>query len=253
MGKITDRYTLNYDPNNLLLVLGDSWSWGDSLKNRIQDTYASILAEKLGFSLINNSVCGCSNFDILDRLSQELKNIDAKKYNKIIIILGLTETGREWHRYQIPTNDIDNKFKMIEQSTVDRIDFLSKLLPNNVQLIVSRNFTNFYPETTLHNNKFFTRKIWCEIISQKCKVEWPITYGPISGCVFESMLSRYKNDASFKSWFSEKIDLAQKTWDWLDNSPYNYKKFTKHPTEEGHVLWAEYLLFLIKEFKLNEK
>jgi hypothetical protein len=35
--------------------------------------------------------------------------------------------------------------------------------------------------------------------------------------------------------------------DWLENSPLNYKEATKHPTEKGHEIYANYIYDKIKE------
>ena len=34
---------------------------------------------------------------------------------------------------------------------------------------------------------------------------------------------------------------------WLEQSNLNYKKATKHPTELGHKIWADYLYSIITQ------
>ena len=45
----------------------------------------------------------------------------------------------------------------------------------------------------------------------------------------------------FKFEFMEYYADAELATDWLLASDLNYKKATKHPTELGHKIWADYL------------
>ena len=46
----------------------------------------------------------------------------------------------------------------------------------------------------------------------------------------------------YVDWYEQVIMIpANKQIDFLNKSVYNYKKASKHPTPEGHALWADYL------------
>jgi len=238
------RYTINNNSSSLLIVVGDSWSYGDSLDNRFDECYASVLANRLNYNLVNCSMCGISNAEILDRLAYELSNINYNNYDNVLIIITLTETGREWDRYHVESNKIDDLLKTIEQATVNTLDFLTKSVPSNTSVLVGRNFTNYYLETALPDN--FLKKNWCEIISVHSGVSFPFTPGPVTGRVFDHMIDEYK-DPTFKEWMLSKMDQVVPTWKWLEQSPYNHKKASKHPTAQGHIFWADYLMSNFKQ------
>jgi hypothetical protein len=42
------------------------------------------------------------------------------------------------------------------------------------------------------------------------------------------------------------FEQSEQAIDWLSNSPYNSQYATRHPLEQAHKWWAEYLLGTIK-------
>lgn len=66
-------FFVNHDKNNLLITVGDSWTWGDSLGDlsvnyRSKHLYGRYLSEKLESNWINWGWCGCGNNTILSAL-----------------------------------------------------------------------------------------------------------------------------------------------------------------------------------------
>ena len=99
----------NHD--NLLITVGDSWTWGNYLGNitqekidkgvdlddfdyRISHVYGTVLANKLDSDFVNFGICGFANIDLIYKVEDFIKNIH-KPYKKIQIVLTLTESGRE--------------------------------------------------------------------------------------------------------------------------------------------------------------
>ena len=90
--------------DTLLITVGDSWTWGDSLGKtdfkfddrdyRINHIYGTRLSEMIDCDFINIGIPGGSNLYILDYLVRTLENLN-KKYNQRHIIFTLTESGRE--------------------------------------------------------------------------------------------------------------------------------------------------------------
>lgn len=99
------------DCDNLLITVGDSWTWGNYLGNitsakvnegidlddfeyRTSHIFGTILANKLNYDFVNFGICGFSNIDLIYKVDDFIKNIH-KPYKKIQVTLTLTESGRE--------------------------------------------------------------------------------------------------------------------------------------------------------------
>jgi len=94
----------NYDQDILVIVAGDSWTWGDSLggttrkydnfEYRTNHIYGHLLAKILTADFINIGLPGLDNISIINYLDKVLSNL-TKTYKQIYIVITLTETGRE--------------------------------------------------------------------------------------------------------------------------------------------------------------
>ena len=74
-----------------LLTVGDSFTYGDELKDRYQ-AWSYKLADQLGYEVHNMGQSGCSNSSILRRTLEELA---VNRYD--LVIIGWTSPGRiEW-------------------------------------------------------------------------------------------------------------------------------------------------------------
>ena len=92
--------------NCLLITVGDSWTWGDSLGNtqacsghddrqyRLSHVYGTLVAQALGIDHINIGLPGLSNFDMWQRFTRVYHGLQ-KDYDKIYVIFTLTEIGRD--------------------------------------------------------------------------------------------------------------------------------------------------------------
>jgi hypothetical protein len=263
---------------NLVICYGDSWTWGDSLGNvnvprgiddvdfRRKNIYACHLSQHLNADFVNYAVPGVYNYWIHDRLDILLEhdlNRLCDQYSKIYIVVTLTELGRDFdldlyitdfHKFYPWDHDPDTSGKkLLEQA--EKFDFhklrsIQDQLPDNCQLIVGRNFTNTQPNN-LGIVKNLISKNWTEVLLAHQGIT------PISGVLIMSHgLDRFDNfmrdqqldTAEYKQWVIDEIGVtAKKQLDFLNNSVYNYKKKTKHPTPAGHELWANYLVDYITE------
>ena len=249
---------------NLVITLGDSWTWGDSLgiidihhgvpddlEARKRDCYGRHLADAYDADWINDAKPGGSNQDIVNKISEYVNSIDYSKYKKIYLVATLTETGREFgYTNGLDFTNFNQQLARQEQDILDRINQLVSSYPIN--LIVGRNFTDYFPETKLY--AWCLTKTWVEVILENLKENHPATIwnkiphdlikvtGMASGVGLNPLSKRYNNDAKFKKYFVDTITAAEKLWQFLELSPYNKKLTTKHPTKEAHLLWAQYIL-----------
>lgn len=274
----SDCMKTTYDPYleffdnrpNLVICYGDSWTWGDSLvKNitgsiidqpeiRLNNIYGRRLADLLNADFVNCAIPGIYNYWIIDRLNILLNHdLDKlrQKYDKIYIVVTLTEIGRDFvfEKYCV---DFENFFpvdantdpeticKACEKFDFNKIKEIEQHLPNNVKLVVGRNFTHTFIENQT-NIDFLLPKSWSDLLFAvqdfKFDCNVPIMSHGI-GHLLDYLKRKNLYNESYKKWFvTELHPKATKQINLLNCSKLNYQKGTKHPTPEGHKIWADYV------------
>jgi hypothetical protein len=270
---------------NLVITLGDSWTWGDSLgftnassgqddiETRKNQVYGRHLSDQLNADFINISYPGSFNYWLHNRLQILLDYSIAtlsSSYDKVYIVFTLTEVGRDFISELSPELFIDSfeKFyncsndpefstgkilQQLEKFDFTFLDSIQQQLPSNVTLIVGRNFTTI-DEENRSILKHLLPKIWTEVLFEKQK--FPILDNiPLMsmGLNFFDQYIKSKNLDSdqYKKYMADVIFPAvEQQLDLLNKSIYNHKKASKHPTAEGHKLWADYICAYIQQHKL---
>jgi len=201
---------------DLLITVGDSWTWGDSL--------GQIDFDKGIFD------------DITHRTSHVFGRLLADKLNRDFLMLAKCgATNSEIHRMAFGYIDqIKSKYRKI---TV-------------VQWILARNFTVSYP-SNISKFPYMLKKTWVDILAeaQEDKSLYPQDARIVSQLGFVPLEEYLQKRSLHRSWRRDLYGLmssASLAIDWLMDSDLNYKKATKHPTERGHELWADYLYDIVK-------
>jgi hypothetical protein len=263
----------NNNKDNLVIAIGDSWTWGDSLNNssitphrddskyRTDHVYGNIVANKLDADFVNIAFPGAGNYWILDRFKiiaeRELHKVK-RKYGNITILITLTESGRllEFRKYtdalQISNFDsYANVLTDIELFDFTFIEDICSRLPDNVRVVVGRNFTDtFDVNKQAFVNVTYVDTTWLELLFKEqefaydnaCRIMSGIGYYPFD----DYMKHNVTNKVEYKEWFLQNIvetSLARIAL--LEQSKLNYQKATKHPTEDAHEIWADHLLTYI--------
>lgn len=160
----------------------------------------------------------------------------------------MTENFRELqlgHRWiPLEHNSFDEFLSGYEQNMFIAIaDIIDKF--SQVNFFITRNFTYSY-STNKHILKGrHLSKIWIDTLYENQIIEpYPnetrfvsgIAVNPLNMYILKSkFLQRYGDQ--YKKFF----DAAEKATDLLIKSNLNYKIATKHPTERGHEIYADYL------------
>jgi len=258
---------------NLVITIGDSWSWGDSLNNgkikpgnddvnyRMSYVYGGVLADKLDAGFINMSFPGCGNYwmsGMFDVCYRNIHNV-SKNYEQVYIIVTFTEIGRllefENYREKLSIDILESYNSVLEK--IEAFDFkqindFAANLPNNVEVITGRNFTDTFDNNIKHlNNTTYLDKTWLELLFEKQGFPYNKPCRIMSGIGYDPLLELYKShnmaDSNFRSWFLPNIvNVGLERLDLLDKSILNNNVATKHPTEEGHAIWTDYILNDIK-------
>ena len=240
--------------DELLICIGDSWTWGDSLKEnpenyRTDHIYGALLAKQLNTDFINMARCGCSNIEMHDWALWILPRVS--EYKKVYLVITLTENGRElifdpiWTD-QCSTPETLDKFHREYEYYMFR-SFQQGLGEfANLETAIGRNFTYSHKE----NLKFapgHLDKTWVDILAENQTIE-DYSYSPtlrlLSQMALNPLIRYFKkidlyND--FKLEFFDTFVGMEEPIEWFGQSKFNSKDATRHPTEQGHELWAEYL------------
>jgi len=239
--------------DTLLITAGDSWTWGDSLGDeefRTTHIYGRLIADTIDADFMNVAWCGESNSTIYDKLIEELTNV-TEKYKHIIVIFTLTENCREiWgDPLWLPkeTDDLqhlddflikyeENMFKTFNQYLINQF--------KGVRFIFARNFTYSFKENA--NIIPLLNKIWIDCLQQEQDIfDYPDDVRFASSMVVTPLVKRLKFLKLYKKYkfeLMEQYGTSNLAIDWLNESRLNHKAGTKHPTAQGHKIWADYLL-----------
>ena len=259
---------------NLLVCIGDSWTWGDSLSDdlanhrlddaKIQDTngdyeirkqfcYGNHLSSLLNADWKNIARPGENNHWIADQFQYILNSDLIKNYENVYYVICLTETGRELNNphFDYPKSlDTDSLLKKIEQDNIDRILKMYEGRDEN-KLIICRNFTKSYDETEYHTKDL---KPWIQVNhesefpnedSQTILMSGPSTNQGYTGLEKESIVGGKRTREiiieKIDDYLLRRYDEIDKLYLYLNKSEYHSEKATKHPKKESHKLWSDYL------------
>lgn len=229
------------DSENLLITVGDSWTYGDSLgKTRVRDgvddtnyrldhVYGNIITEQLGYDWMNLALPGASNFCMLNWLGRLLD----RKYNyrNIACVITLTESGRhEELRWAEKFVYLQPALEHMITKTYSMAGELQLRFPR-VAFTLAHNFTD--PVPGIYKNKIIERT-WLEVLTDQSVQN--NTFIVVSDHIKQLNYNRVFSDTP------DVIDKALQRIDLLDACAYCCKEDSRHPNETGHKLWAEYLL-----------
>ena len=245
--------------DSLLICIGDSWTWGDSLTDLLQNTkhmyeeslmeskhslaerkelcYGNRLSKRLDSDWLNIAYPGESNLYILNKIKECIVNPTLKKYKKIYYIIVLTETGRELNKIN---NNVFQYCSTLNQylatSETYILEEIKKLDIENI--IITRNFTKSF-----NGDKY---KSWIEINGADYDI---LPTGFITQKAFRDNTNVIQKIENWKTQIVKQYNSAEAVFNFLHNSKLHHKKSTKHPTAESHELWADYLYSIIQDKK----
>lgn len=244
----------------LVITAGDSWTWGDSLGridfiNKVYDCptrttsiYGYLLSKKLDADLINVGKCGGANIEIHDHVLKVLDTLEIS-YKQIYVIFTLTENGREsfFDQLWIPetTNSLNDFLQNYEYNMFNSFkkNFVEKY--NNIKFLFARNFTYSFSDNIPILGSLHATKNWVDCLSDyQNKPNYPDQLRMLSSMSYVPLHKYLKSVNLYKKFkfdFMEHYADAELAVEWLLASDLNYKKATKHPTEVGHQIWADYL------------
>lgn len=249
----------------LLITAGDSWTWGDSLcgidisnniydvQERVDNIYGTLLAKQLDTDFINLGICGGSNAEIFDGV-KFLLDLVKENYKQITVIFTLTENGREAHsdRLWVPEeqDSLEEYLSAYEKNMFKSFAGL-KTQYESVKFIIGRNFTYSFFENCDILGDMLVKKTWVDCLAEyQNKLNYPNDVRFISSTAVVPLHELLKSINLYKKYKFEFMSLytsSDLAITWLEQSNLNYKKASKHPTEMGHKIWADYLYSIITQ------
>jgi hypothetical protein len=224
--------------NQLLITVGDSWTYGDSLGNtcvregrdnpeyRLQKVFGNCLSEQLDYSWMNLALPGVSNYCIITWLKELLDRIH---HGTTVCVITLTESGRHEEIHWLHGQEsLQYELSTMVDKTYESITALQKQFPR-VKFVVAHNFTD--SRTT---NLNICERSWLEVLTNK-------TIQNDTHIVVSEHIAQLNYDYSYPDRI-DVLDRALQRVDILDSCDYCYKVDSRHPNEIGHQLWADYLL-----------
>lgn len=261
--------------DTLVVALGDSWTWGDSLSDRANEVYGRIVSDHYDADFVNFGFSGFSNSWILMcgiRLIETLRSID--RYKKIYVLTTLTENGRDiesaasfdlagW-AYTVDlkfTNDMyQHILDHIEEYWTNQIKEMISLGDGRFSFFIGQNFVwhSMYEKLAdLSPQVAISDVNWIEVIGDHLEMERPIRTNLVSGWVFDqvNLINNTQNisvtdKTVYQKYITPFIEKAILVNQWLDASPMNSKKASKHPNAEAHRLWANHIVQRLSTLKV---
>lgn len=273
-------YFKNRNSNRLTVTLGDSWTWGSDVagyqdflahqpidwkisngvasninSKRLKQTYGNILSQEIQSDWLNLGIPGAGNTKIA-KLVQNLSNvIPYLHYDRILIVVTLTEVGR-WFNTQEDTHldhaqllqQLHSPDQLLEKLNQSVINQITNCLKNfsQVQLLVGTNFVDAIGLDSLQPDQRLDTP-WYQLLQVSydrpvyCATAWAWLNFARS---IEDKLIPPELHLMFKSWIAEVSDYSYVVQQQLHQSPYFNQNsiYFDHPTSDGHKIWAEYIL-----------
>lgn len=250
--------------DNLIICLGDSWTFGHSLLDRENEIYGKLLANHYDTDFINVGCPGWSNSWILlngeEILTELAKN---NQYKKVYVIITLSENARDiltiksfdflqWARQ---TNLVSSKsyvkdtLDAIQEHWLTQIKKLLSLSDDRFIFFIGQNFVwhDIYDSLASLPNVITSDLNWIEVLADAQNMPRPIRTNLVTGWIFNTLntINQELNITDLTHFKEYTLPLIEKSIDvnnWLDSSDLNNKKASKHPNAKAHRLWADYII-----------
>jgi hypothetical protein len=262
------------DRKTLIVSLGDSWTYGDSLdeSERTRQIYGSLLSQHYDADIINVGYRGGPNSWILLAgnfiIDQLQKN---NTYERVIVIVTMTESMRDTLLHQVfpfdytkqgqiygPTDayyqhvldSLENHWQQLAQNMLDKTD-------DRFVVVVAQNFVWHDMVNKLeHPRLIVPNQNWIEVLAQHQDIGVPIRTNVVTSWVLENFhgvtrQARMMDDTGWKKFTLPFIARAWHVTNWLETSQLNHKTGSKHPTQQGHQFWADYIIGHIAQFDVD--
>lgn len=269
-------YFKNCNSTALVVTVGDSWTWGQDLCGynelldiqtcdwqvvngilsninsiRFEKSYGNLLSQHFNSDWLNLAVPGWGNYQMAGLVKNLADIIPYLHYDKILVVVTLTEVGR-WFNTHVDVNIDHQKLfhklhhptQLLERLNSIVVDDITACLNkfSHVKLLVGTNFVDHIGlDNLLPEQRLF--KPWYQLLDIKFdtpvytlnQLAWSNFLRGIGDDIIPSKLH-----SMFKPWIMEISDKSNTLIERLKASPYITT--TYHPLPISHKIWAEYIV-----------
>lgn len=260
------EFHVRRNKDTLLIVIGESWTYGESLRgiataiksynltSQLMNCFGAKMALTMDVDYYQYAVPGNCNFYMFTELPRILEHVSKFNYKKVYVCIQLTEPGRE---EAIGNKLVDTRLKTFYDKSQPKITFEKwlerydstffewyndiinqyKVKCNIVDAILWKNFCK-----TITNVRYPTFKVieqsWIQhsarISGQQLDMPEFYSIGWMAG-----IKEDHSNHISFDNrHLDHEIDIIEQSNNFLMTSQYH----CPHPKEISHMAWAQYLL-----------
>lgn len=255
-GEISNVYTtVSNNSDTLLITIGDSWTYGLELDNRLEQVYGRLVSQALSADWLNVSCPGQGNFWITERFVEVTELIKQLDYKKIYVVCVFTEIGRSivshldgfinyrrWFSHYKGT-DIHNDFlHFVNTECINRINEYA-----TDPRIVLRIGTTWQDPLGFTVEKNCFEKTWLDVIRQHVQIPVDHTcYSAMHGLVHLKRTEGFFPDKSeFMEWHNGAIDAGINRLDLMRNNPEYFRNH--HTLAAGQKYWADYVVSCLRD------
>jgi len=260
------EFFIKRNKTELLVVIGESWTYGETLKGiatgierynlpaQLKYCYGPRMAIALNCDLYQYAVPGNCNFYMFSELERVMDYVTTLGYSKIYVSMQMTEPSRENAiNNKVQQTDHPLKYLMKSDKTMtfecwlekyDEIfftqynDILSKYKNVYIDAVLWKNFCRI--NTTFKNNKFkIIDTTWIEYSSKILgnRIFSPSFYS--IGWLDDIMKSSLYKFIKFElPYIKREVDLIEKS----NNFIHGNFLHSHHPNEYAHLMWSQYIL-----------
>ena len=255
------EFHIQKNKKSLVLVIGESWTYGESLpdiasslqqynlRSQLTNAFGPQLAVTLDTDYYQYAVPGNCNFYMFKELDRILNHLKTFNYEKIYLCMQMTEPAREkpiiselgdHPLSQLYSNNLKIDFiEWIRQ--YDTIFFneydelLTKHANLNIDAILWKNFCSINADTRDYLFKII-ETTWIQYSSRILgeDLEAPMFYSV--GWV-DSMIEHFKNITYDKLFLLDEMNKIEKSNNFIKGNSLH----TNHPTALSHLLWFQYI------------
>ena len=242
--KPTNTYEfVNRGSSILCVTIGDSWTWGSDLAERLETVYGNQLSKMMDADWLNLAIPGVGNHWIASKVVELNRIVDKIEYDSIFVFCTFTEIGRQLDSQFDRHIDYLSWYK--DQVNFNLFNFLLMLNQDAVSII--NHNSNRFDKVVIRSNWVepigYTGKSWLSLISNYNDVCYCSLHG-LDNLVGKKLLDLMpftdEEKILHKAWSIEMIDIGEKR-NKMISSIDNFKNY--HPTtKDQHGVWAKELL-----------
>jgi len=261
---LNSEFFVKRKKDKLLIVIGESWTYGESLKDiatglqryslssQLTGCFGSKMTLMMNSDYYQYAVPGNCNFYMFQELPRILEYVSSLEYKEIYVCMQMTDPSREMAIAQklVDTSlnvlykgsekiSFNNWLKQYDElffKWFDQILNFYKTKCNITSAIIWKNFCCTNTDVRYESFKVIEQS-WIQYSARTMgqQLEMPEFY---SIGWLASMQELYNKQLTFDiTYLNKQIDIIEKSNNFLTGNMYHYP----HPNETAHMLWAQYL------------